>query len=195
VTSFIKDSAQDEVASSIQVKMHKRPPAGGRNRSGSGGCPKSLTPALEPSLSLVVSCDTPVVSEKSCIGSPKLIPPSDPDRLCSFSDASSSTTESENQAPNSDSSHISESNFAKNGAVQSSPGSSGKLPFVVGKSVKPSVSESSVSVDLSKVERVVLSESASEHLTKLVEQADDKQEVAIETEQCADPESKSETTS
>ena len=110
VTSFIKDPILEDSAHSGRVKTVTKPPKGSQNRSGSGSCPKTLTPALEPSLSLVVSCDNPqAVAEKSGISSPKLLPPTDPHYLCNVSDVTPGITEIEKQFKNSDSSQQSNS--------------------------------------------------------------------------------------
>ncbi len=96
-TSFMvkpkKQTSESEVAARKESADGKKPDSKGHTRSrsnSSGTCPKTLTPAAEPKVSLMDNSDALPVAG---LASPKLVPPAEPDRIRSFSDTSSVDSE------------------------------------------------------------------------------------------------------
>ena len=173
VTSFIRDSDGEKMAKSDKVSSSKKR---NRERQLSEKGPKSLTPAPEPSLSLVISCQD-ANSETPGLGSPKLLPPADPEQLLTVSDKRGGVTKCENEinVPSADencqlktaTNRVSNDELLHSGEASSSGDG---IPFVVSRSAEPCVGESNISADISKMELAQPDgTSASDQLNKLAQ--------------------------
>ena len=81
-----------------EVSQQRRVSASNKDISLSHSPPKSLIPAQEPRMSLVMSCDNPANTVTRGLDSPKLVPPAEPERFRSHSDPlNTSSTEVKQQ--------------------------------------------------------------------------------------------------
>lgn len=120
--------------------------------------PKSLTPAQEPRVSLVLNCDiTPGLAAPG-LGSPKLVPPADTDLVRMRSDTSCTVSEAD-----------STSTYASSSVSDMERLPPLKPPTAVDSS-KPVVGETNISADLTRLERATPgAASATNQLTRLAQ--------------------------
>ncbi len=104
-TSFMVKPKKHALPDSEKASPTKEGKAHSRTRSNSSGaCPKTLTPAAEPKLSLVANLESSETLPVVGLASAQLVPPAEPERIRSFSDTSSVDSEmSANQSSSSSS--------------------------------------------------------------------------------------------
>ena len=206
-TSFMVKPKKQASVDSGQTPPKKedaevKPKGHTRSRSNSSGtCPKTLTPAQEPTVSLITNLENSEVLPVVGLASPKLLPPTEPERIRSFSDASSVDSEmSANQSSSSTSAGVPSAVFeTSTGATsetentgQKSSITSSRPPFQSSqsKSASPPVTTTAAAIP-ERVERMARTNSASEQLSRLAQISQDQNVPSTELSVCKSPDSDS----
>ena len=157
-----------------------------RSRSNSSGtCPKTLTPAPEPTISLITNLENSETLPIVGLASPKLVAPAEAERIRSFSDASSQDSEmSANQSNSSTSvgvpsasidTHVAGGSLDAENTEQRSTLAYARPPLQSSqsKSASPPDTTSAAAVP-ERVERMTRTDSASEQLSRLAQMGQEK---------------------
>ena len=212
-TSFMvqpkkQTSVDSEPSTSKKESTETKAKGHTRSRSNSSGnCPKTLTPAPEPTISLITNLENTEALPIGALASPKIVAPAEPERIRSLSDTSSLDSEmSANQSNSStsagvppalvDTSVVGGSSESEN-TDQKSTVASARPPLQSSqsKSASPPDTTSAAAVP-ERVERMSRTDSASEQLSRLAQMSQEQSEPpqpddAIEMNLCKSPDSDS----